>query len=79
MNRRSSTARRRRARGAKWDPRQARLLMAGGGALLFVLISVFVWMLSGGPEPKELPGGTGAGQCRAVCRMDERFLGGICT
>lgn len=57
MNRRSSTARRRRARGAKWDPRQARLLMAGGGALLFVLISVFVWMLSGGPEPKELPAG----------------------
>ena len=57
MNRRSSTARRRRARGAKWDPRQARLLMAGGGALLFVLISAFVWMLSGGPEPKELPAG----------------------
>ena len=57
MNRRSSAARRRAARGAKWDPRQARLLMVGGGALLFVLISAFVWMLSGGPEPKELPAG----------------------
>ena len=57
MNRRSSATWRRGARGAKWDPRQARLLMVGGGALLFVLISAFVWMLSGGPEPKELPAG----------------------
>ncbi len=53
MNEQPNAARRRRTHGAKWNALVTPRLMLGGGALLFVLISLFCWLLSGAADRLE--------------------------